>query len=819
MKKIVLTITIIILSINAIGQNKHSLAADKAFDSEYYSTAIVKYKKAAKKTKKDRAEKARIYARIGDCYCMTNKTKSAEIQYKNAIKQKYAERDSTVILKYANTLRYNGKYEEAKEQYELFLERSPQHPLAIAGIESCRLAEEWTNNPNEVIVTKIKSINSKQDDFCPAWSDQSYSSIIFTSAREASNGKNTDEWTGQKFSDLYITKCDNKGKWTEPVSIDENNIINTTGNEGAPVTNFRANRLYYTFCPDNEELFCGCKVYVARRDGQNWSDPKELKLSNDSTETLGHPALTSDELTIVFASSRPGGQGGKDLYFATRKSSGSDFGTAINLGQMVNTRGNEMFPSFKNDTTLYFASDGHPGLGGLDIYCVTIKNGIPQSLPVNVGSPLNSSNDDFGILFTPEADSGYFTSNRKGGRGGDDIYKFVVPPVEFTISGVVTDEKTLQAISGATVQLTGTDGNTIQTKTNDRGEYFFTKTQITAESTYDILVSQDDYFNATGKETTLGLEESHDFVINFILNPIPEEPVVLPDILYDFAKWDLKSQYQDSLQGLIQTLDENPTFVIELASHTDMVGSVESNDALSQKRAESVVAYLIDRGINSKRLVAKGYGERVPRKLQKDYSYKGYTFKSGTVLTEEFIEALPSKDIKDYANQLNRRTEFSIISRDFIPSSSKIETIEELSQKGFIDIVVDPNQNYVNYVMDQTNKMVSKCIVNGYTVDFEYSPKMSTAFISQKRAVDFLKRGIITIDDFEGDPSKLITDGEIAEKAVIVLKTIRFGNKEISSVPVEVNNKIPYDFLFNDKVLDKVGMVILDKENYMIIFE
>jgi peptidoglycan-associated lipoprotein len=818
-KSILLLIAVLIANISAFGQNRYSVAADNAFNKEYYTTAITKYKKAAKRTKKDRAEKARIYARLGDCYCMTNNTKKAEIQYKNAIKQKYALRDSTVLLKYGNALRFNGKYEEAKEQYKAFLEVSPGHPLAIAGLESCELAAQWLALPNNVEITSLKSINSKQDDFAPTWSDQSYNSIIFTSARDAAKGKNKDEWTGQKFSDLFMTKCDNKGKWTEPVPIDEDGIVNTTGNEGAATTNFRANRLYYTFCTDKEELFCGCKVYVAKRDGQNWNDPKEVVLSKDSTEILGQPALTSDELAIVFVSSRAGGQGGRDLYYATRKSSGSEFGTAINLGPLVNTKGNEMFPSFKNDTTLFFASDGHPGLGGLDIYYVILKNGIPQSLPNNVGSPLNTSNDDFGILFVPDADSGYFCSNRKGGRGGDDIYKFVIPPVEFTISGIVTDEKTLQKIEGVTVELTGTDGVTIQTRTNNRGEYNFTKNQIAKETTYDITVSKDDYFNSYGKETTLGHELSHNFIVNFTLTPIPQEPIVLPDILYDFAKWDLKEQYQDSLQGLIQTLDENPTFIIELASHTDMIGSIESNDVLSQKRAESVVAYLIDRGINSKRLIAKGYGERVPRKLQQDYVYKGYTFKAGTVLDEDFINGLGNKDLIDFANQLNRRTEFSIISKDFVPESSKIESIDELTQQGFINIIVDPNQNYVNYVMDKSNRMVSRCIVDGYTVDFEYSPNASKASISQKKAIEWLKKGIINIDDFEGDVTKIITDGNIAEQAVINMKTIRFGNKQIENVSVTVNSRQPYDFLFNDNVLNKVGMVILDKDNFMIIFE
>ena len=800
-------------------QTRKTAAADRAFAEEYYSTAIKKYKKAKRRVKRNKAEKARIAARIGDCYCMTNNTKKAEIQYKNAIRQKYAERDSSVILKYADVLRYNGKYDQAKEQYSLFLELSPNHPLAIAGIESCDMYEKWLSNEKNTQVYVIKSINSKQDDFAPTWSDQSYNSIIFTSAREASQGKMHDEWTGQKFSDLYITKEDIKGKWSEPTPIDQEKGINTTGNEGVATTNFRANRLYYTYCPDDPEISTGCKIFVAKRNGQDWIDAKELKLTTDSADIIGHPALTDDELTIVFSSSKKGGIGGKDLYYATRKSSGDTFGSPINLGAEINTRGNEMFPYFRNDTTLYFASDGLPGLGGLDIYHVTLKNGIPQATPENIGTPINTSNDDFGILYTPNADSGFFCSNRKGGRGGDDIYKFVVPSVEFIISGNITDEKTLQTVANATIQLSGTDGSIVQTKSNDKGFFTFTKNQVHKETTYDILVSKDGYFNKEGKETTLGYTTSHDFVVDFVLTPIPEEPIVLPDILYDFAKWDLKPQYQDSLQGLIQTLDMNPTFVIELASHTDMVGSVESNDELSQKRAESVVAYLIDRGINSKRLVAKGYGERKPRTLQKDYAYKGHTFQKGTTLSEEYINTLPTEDLKSYANQLNRRTEFSIISRDFVPQSSKIEDISKLRESGFIDIVIDPSANYINFVTTKDNRTLSKCIVNGYTVDFEYVPSMSKAGISQAKAMEFLQKGIITIDDFVGDATKFIEKDKINDKAVIKLRTIRFGNKEIKDIEVTVNNRQTIDFVFNDQVLNKVGMVIVDKENKMIIFE
>ena len=815
----ILSILLFITSL-AMAQNRHVQAADKAFDSQYYSTAIVKYKKAFSKSKKNRAEQARINARMGDCYTFTGNPKYAEPKYKAAIGRKYDKRDSTVLLSYANVLRANEKYSLAKDQYLAYLDIVPNDPLALAGLESCAKIIELMENPDKCEIIPVKAINSKQSDFSPTWADQSYTSIIFTSGRDASKGKQNDEWTGEKFTDLYLTSHDVKGKWSQPTTIDDENIINTTANEGTPFSNFRGTRLYYTYCPDSEDIYVGCKIYVARRNGKTWSDPKEVKLGGDSTCVSGHPALTDDELTIVFATDRKGGIGGKDLYIAKRESANSDFETPVSLGNKVNTKGNEVFPFFRNDTTLYFSSDGHPGLGGLDIFYVYLdKYKVPKSLPINAKAPLNSNGDDFGILFHPERNEGYFSSNRKGGKGSDDVYGFIIPPLEFTLTGKITDEKTLQLVQGAKVVITGTDGSVIQSITNNKGEFTFSASQLKPETTYDITIEKNNYLTITGKETTVGLTTSQNFIRDFILSPIPDQPVVLPDILYDFAKWDLKPQYQDSLQGLITTLNLNPTIVIELASHTDMIGSVESNDALSQRRAESVVAYLIDRGINSRRLVAKGYGERKPRTLHKDYTIGGNFFAQGTTLTEDYVNNLPTQMAKDAANQLNRRTEFSIISKDFVATEIALqnESIDEV--RGFINIVIDPNKNYINYIITKDNKMVSKCIANGYTLSFEYEQKMPDNYISHDKAVEFLQKGVITIDDIDGDPNKVISQGKIAERTKINIRTIRFGSKEVENITVVVNSKIPYDLVLNKSTFDKVGMVIFDQGSQLIIFE
>ena len=332
--------------------------------------------------------------------------------------------------------------------------------------------------------------------------------------------------------------------------------------------------------------------------------------------------------------------GGKDIWVAFRDSKTQPFGRPYNLGPKINTPGDEMFPFLRSDTLLYFASDGHPGLGGLDIFYTFPDSARMWSTPVNMGIPINSAADDFAIIFNPEGEQGFFSSNRSGRKSMEDIYSFIIPPVAFTLSGTVKDDRTLQFVPGARVDIVGSDGISMTARTTENGIYMFGKSQILPNTTYEMTVSKDNYFNTTGRVTTVGYEKSKDLTRDFVLQPIPEEPVVLPDILYDLAKWDLKPQYQDSLQGLITTLDENPTLVIELASHTDARDTYERNDILSQKRAQSVVDYLIERGIDPDRLIAKGYGERVPRTLTKDIMSDGFLFKTGTVLTDSFIDYL-----------------------------------------------------------------------------------------------------------------------------------------------------------------------------------
>ena len=584
---------------------------------------------------------------------------------------------------------------------------------------------------------------------------------------------------------------------------------------------------------------------------------------------MGHPSIGSDE-TIFFSADLPGGFGGKDIWMAKKDKKGGKY-TKVNLGPLINTAGDELFPFIRNDSLLYFSSNGLPGMGGLDIFVSTrSKTGTANTYqwkntqintsianadgatsiqwqsypanatlataeaatssayqaggamtsdrwtkPINLKSPINSPADDFGIVFNgDELEQGLFTSNRQGGKGRDDIYSFIIPPVYYTLEGNITDDRTLQPIAGAKVRIVGTDGRALEYNTDDKGHYAFNKMQILANTTYDILVTRKDYFNEKGRETTVGIERSKDLVRNFVLRPIPKKPVVLPDILYDLAKWDLKPQYRDSLQGLIETLDANENIVIELASHTDSRDSDERNDILSQKRAQSVVDYLISRGIDPDRLVARGYGERVPRTLNKDMTKEGYAFKAGTVLSDSVINLLPSASVKEAAFQLNRRSEFSILRNDYVPKSKITKNIPVTK----IEMVVKPEENNVPFKKTKEGLRQATSYINGITTDFIFDPKEKEVFISPVVTLKLLKEGIIDKTSFDGDPTKILGDGTVADKAVLTLKEIRIGKNSVRDIKATVNKKVQ-SLQFGDTLLKKFGKYSIDDATSEIIFE
>lgn len=814
---------ILLLNVSLLAQRNSTEAADTDFEDFKYSEAVDKYKKAYSKVK-NRDEKNRIRFQMAECYRLMNETKRAEPTYKSLVRNDYYKKEPIVLLYYANMLMINQKYDDAVPIFEQYMSLRPEDPRGPDGLKSCNKQKEWVENPTNHQISNLKKVNSREDDFNACYASENYNDLIFTSNREGSTGKDADEWTGQNFTDLFYTRIDRKGEWSVPDLLESEEVLNTGTNEGSPMMNSSFTTLYFARCGNEKNRRSGCHIYKSQKAGRNYGEPEIIDLGGDSTSRILHPTLDEDELTIYFTADFEHGYGGTDIWYATRKSRSEEFGRPKNAGPVINTPSNEGFPFLRSDTILYFASNGHIGMGGLDVFRTTQDANENWRVPVNLGYPLNTNSDDFAIIFNPTAEEeGYFCSNRKmnddvRSKGGDDIWYFIVPPVEFTLSGVVKDDRTLQFIEGANVQMVGSDGSTIEKQTNSIGRYEFSKDQFLPRTTYELTVSKDDYFSASGTVTTVGVERSKEFERNFILEPIPKEPIVLPEILYDLAKWDLKPQYQDSLQGLIETLDANPTIVVELASHTDSRDNDENNDILSQKRAQSVVDYLIIRGIDPDRLVAKGYGERVPRTLNKNYYLNNIlVLDSGTVLREEFINTLSTNEIKEYAHQLNRRTEFSVLSNDFVPK----QKIADVTVPKKIDIVVNPETEFDSspLLKDSEGRFGVRCEINGYPINVYIDSRLREPVISLTDALNLLRDGAISKDDFAGDPTEILANSTIADNAVFLVEEMKIQKNYITMFEVTVSDKFPNGFYMDEATFSLIGDYEIDEENNVMIFK
>lgn len=810
-----LIITIICSVQPALAQRKATKSADTAFERKQYSAAIERYKKAYKKTgKKKRQEDSRDYItyQLAECYRLTENTKLAESHYKRVLKTEYPKDNPIIYLHYADALKRNKKYEDAATYYAIYNELMPDDPRGFAALDDIQNIQSWLETPTKYEVTRLKKVSSRSSDFGVAWTSNNYNEIIFSSTREGGVSKENDAITGQHFADFYTSRQNKQGEWEEAVLADEEGI-NSAGSEGTPFMNKSFSSLYFTRCPNHKKRTSGCQIMKATRSGSSWGDPVAVEIITiDSLDVIGHPTLSSDELKLFFASERRNGVGGKDLWISERESTGEKFGRPRNLGTMINTEGDELYPYMRNDSTLYFASNGHGGMGGLDIFVTTLDSLGEWTKPVNLKHPFNSTGNDYGITFHPSEERGFFISNRDTKNGlDDDIYYFIQPPVLFTLSGTIKNQNSLQFVEGASVRIEGSDGSKYTTNSSEKGTFLFTNTQLRHGNSYIVTINKKNYFTFTDTISTIGLETSQDFVKNYNINTIPDNPVVLPDILYDLAKWELQPQFEDSLKGLIEMLQVNPNITIELGSHTDSRDTHESNDILSQKRAQSVCDFLVIRGIDPYRLTAKGYGERVPRTLQRDYKYKDYTIVSGTKLTEEYINSLP-KDIQEFAHQLNRRTEFRVISKDYVPR-------ENISDDQMADVSIRPQDNVVSIMLNQQGSISFKAIINAYTENVTIDKNFSGVAVSQKKVMSMLNDGILTKDDFIGDNvEKIIKEGAVADRAQFLVREMRIADRSVENIKVTVYNNLKTDWLIGQETLKQFGDFELDTKGMKIIF-
>lgn len=641
-------------------QNKSRVLkkADSAFDTEQYSKASELYKKAYKKTK-DRGQKSEIIFKQAECYRMSGRLKQAQNFYKRAIKAKYT--DVVVYLRYADVLRMLGDLDEAINQYSKYIQFNPTDVRGEMGLKSCDFALKWKDSPTRYKVQLMPFVNSRFSDFSPAFGNGDYSELFFTSTREGGVSNKIDDRTGESFVDVWFTKLDKKGSWSRPIVMQE--PINTEGNEGSIYLNNRGTVMYLTQCKVEKKKALGCGIYVSERKGKSWGATQLLQLKVPDNTNLGHPALSEDENILIFSSDLAGGYGGKDLWLSVKEKR-NRWSDPINLGPLVNTPGDEMFPFMASDGFLYFASNGHVGMGGLDIYKTSKDEYGAYILPVNLKSPVNSSGDDFGMIIEKNGERGYFTSNRSGGKGGDDIYQFELPAINLSVQGIVTDSKTGAIMTGVKVNLIGSNGTASEVKTDNAGKYTFKLEPLTS---YEIIVEIKGYLTKIIRETTEGIEMDKIFLIDLVVTPEKKE-IILPLITYDFNKFDLKAQAIKDLDKLADGLLDNNNVVIEILGHTDDVGSTIQNKKLSQQRADACIEYLVSKGVDSSQLVSKGMGESEPFVILE----KDGRFNIGDVLTESYIKKISFKKNKEKANQYNRRTSFKIISEDYVPSSSNI---------------------------------------------------------------------------------------------------------------------------------------------------
>ncbi len=637
--------------------------ADRAFELEQYDKAAELYKKAYKRlNKKHKAVKAEVIFKQAECFRMSDNVKRAESFYKRAIKAKYP--DVIVYLRYADMLRMQGKLKDAAIQYKKYLELNPSDPneRGKIGLRSCEFTLKWKGVPTRYKIISLKEINSPNSDFSPAFGNSDYSELYFTSSRKDGQTNKIDDRTGEPFTDVWYTRINKKGAWNPPAVLPE--PINTVANEGSVFLNKRGQSMYITQCKVEKKKDLGCGIYVSKRRGKLWGAPQLIQIKVDDNTTIGHPALNEDESVMIFSSDLEGGYGGKDLWLSVKEKR-NRWSAPINLGPLVNTTGDEMFPFLASDGTIYFASDGHIGMGGFDIYKTSADKNGAYLLPVNLKSPINSSYNDFGMIVEDGGERGFLTSNRKGGRGKDDIYAFVLTKLELDLQGVVTDSRSGSIMTNTKVQLVGSDGTYQEMTTDNTGLYKF---NLEALNSYEIIVENEGYLKKVARETTEGIEMSKTFIVDLALDPIKKE-IVLPLIQYDFNKYELRAESIVDLDELAEALLDNPNVVIELKSHTDFIGSEKQNNKLSQQRADVCIQYLIDKGIEKERLIAKGMGEKEPFIIKE----KDGRFDVGDVLTESYIKKIKFKKNKEKAHQYNRRTSFKVLSEDYMPTSKEDE--------------------------------------------------------------------------------------------------------------------------------------------------
>lgn len=653
MKKAVYIIVCLLLTAVAAGCRTPKLSeADAQFQRGEYYDASVTYKKIYNKLRKkeERPQRGEVAFKMGRCYRLLNMSARASAAFQNALRYEYP--DSTTHFMLAQALHADGKYAAALRSYDKYLEFCPNDSLAINCAEGCRTAQEIRARGSRYVVKQAKLFNSRRADFCPMYLGADCDQIYYTSTTEKATGDKKSEITGMKNADVFFSKKNEKGEWERPEPVEGE--LNTEFDEGIVAFSPDAQTMYLTKARRELNAPTSVEIYTSTRSDAKWSAPVKFEITADTLSTFGHPAVSPDGEYLYFVSDMPGGYGGKDIWRISLK---ERQGSLVNLGPDINTEGNDDFPYVRSDGSLYFSSDGHPGMGGLDIFRAT-SVGDPADLRwkvENMGFPINSAGDDFGITFG-KGEDGFFSSNRGDARGYDHIYSFEYDPVRITIEGLVMD-KDEEPVKNAIIRIVGNDGSNQKEVARDDGSFSFA---LQRGVKYVMLAGAKGYLNQKQEFASDSTMEDANYWVEFIL-PSISKPSVVENIFYDYDKADLRPESKTALNELIAVLHDNPNVTIEMASHTDRWGSDAYNINLSERRAKSVVDYLVENGISRDRLQPHGYGKSRPKTVTKRIARLYPQFKEGDILTEEFIKTLSEED-QQAADQINRRTEFSVLS-------------------------------------------------------------------------------------------------------------------------------------------------------------
>ena len=636
--------------LTSCGADAYMKKGDQHYAIGEYFDAAEQYKKAYTNTPaKEKTTRGKRAVKLAECYRRINFTQKAIAAYNNVIR--YGQADSLTHLRLAQQLMKTGNYKQAEKNFAIALDSLPHSAVARNGLKSAQLAPTWKKEGSQYTVRRENLFNSRRADYSPMLSGTDNDRLYFTSTRNQTKGDELSGITGTKTADIFFSQKDESGKWTKPQTIDTE--LNSDHDEGTCSFSPDGRVMYLTQCVADPSYPRYATICTSQRNDAAWGKSSPLVITKDTLSSFAHPAVSPDGQWLYFVSDMPGGVGGLDIWRARILSNGG-VGSVENLGRPINTEADEMFPTFRPNGDLYFSSNGHPGMGGLDIF-IAIADSTGQVTIEHPGYPLNSEADDFGMTFEGLNNQGFFSSNRGDARGWDHIYSFYNPEIVQTVKGWVY-EKDGYELPGAVVYMVGNDGTNL--KLSVRGDGSFTQ-RIKPNVDYVLLGTCKGYLNHQEQLRVAPVTESQETVLQFPLASIMA-PVLIDNIFYDFDKATLRPESMASLDELVKLLNENPNVTIELSAHCDYKGSSEYNKALSQRRAESVVKYLIEKGIDRERLTPVGYGKDKPKTIKKRVAEKYEFMKADDVLTEEYIKSL-KPDEQELCNQLNRRTEFRVL--------------------------------------------------------------------------------------------------------------------------------------------------------------